>query len=271
LTIGIAAAEPDDLFFPDALSSSNPSSSTDSDMDTLTEEMLGDLLHDAETPYRPNVASYDQTETVSAYSRDQASSANAVEPDAKSKSSSPPPPHTSASSSSSIPAFQSLAIFTGQDERFAFERAVSRIHEMCSPEYVRSARWQPLAETARSWERSPEPANNSLSTTPVLEDGRQESLDDEESRQRPQVLRPQDIRVKYPDGVPEYQELDDAEAEASSERRSKGGRFGKQEGRPVIQSHHVWGIADWGKKAGRWGEGARAYEKEKPKSEDSDR
>lgn len=80
--------------------------------DSLTEEMMGDVVHDLEAPYRPNVSSYDATESNPIYAQDAARVEHvravlkaAQEEKAKERHD----PHPSAAT----PAFQSLAIFTG--------------------------------------------------------------------------------------------------------------------------------------------------------------
>ncbi|KAJ6498938.1 AFG1-like ATPase-domain-containing protein [Mycena sanguinolenta] len=52
-------------------------------------------------------------------------------------------------------ALDTLSIFSGQEEQFAFKRALSRLIEMTSLAYSRDAQWAPLAEKDRTWERPP--------------------------------------------------------------------------------------------------------------------
>jgi hypothetical protein len=83
--------------------------------DSLVEEMIGDVAQDLEAPYRPNISSYDESENVKAYERDQArlvekKSLSLDERRARQAAERRPQPiHPSAST----PSFQSLAIFTG--------------------------------------------------------------------------------------------------------------------------------------------------------------
>ncbi|KAK0559639.1 hypothetical protein OC844_004268 [Tilletia horrida] len=44
--------------------------------------------------------------------------------------------------------FANLAIFTGEEERFAFQRAVSRLFEMSSPHWIARKKWRPLDASA---------------------------------------------------------------------------------------------------------------------------
>lgn len=60
------------------------------------------------------------------------------------------------------------------------------------------------------------------------------------------VLDPADLRAKWPEGMPA------GEREVDVRPPSQ---------KPVLKEEHVWGVRDdWGKKAGRWGQGAKAFE-----------
>lgn len=51
------------------------------------------------------------------------------------------------------PNFSKVSAFTGEDERFAYKRAVSRLKEMTgSKRWVEEAHWKPLETDARPWE-----------------------------------------------------------------------------------------------------------------------
>ncbi|GAA5949749.1 hypothetical protein JCM3765_007675 [Sporobolomyces pararoseus] len=221
--------------------------------DSLTEEMIGDVQQDLEAPYRPNISSYDESEKVKAYERDQArlvekKKSNSLEERRARQAAErrPQPIHPSAAT----PSFQSLAIFTGEEERFAFKRAVSRLFEMNSPEYLVTATHTPLPSSVRSWERthetvfsSPatasEPARHSMGEKVGLPTGEDEKLSG--------VLDPADLRARWPDGVPKGEKEVDVRGD-----------------KPVLREEHVWGVReDWGKKAGKWGKGASAFEEKK--------
>lgn len=161
-----------------------------------------------------------------------------------------PNPHPSAST----PSFASLAIFTGEEERFSFARAVSRVHEMSSAEYLVSATHSPLARELRTWEKAATPAPaakaGEKSAQPAGVMG--EKVGFEEGEKVSGVLPPDEIRLRWPGGLPPTEK----------EVEVRGGKDGK----PVIKETHAWGVVDsWGKKAGRWGQGAKAYEGEEKK------
>ncbi|GAA5899369.1 uncharacterized protein JCM6883_005198 [Sporobolomyces salmoneus] len=224
-------------------------------MDSLTEEMIGDVAQDLEAPYRPNISSYDESEKVKAYERDQArlierKSVSLDERRARQAAERRPQPiHPSAAT----PSFQSLAIFTGEEERFAFKRAVSRLFEMNSPEYLVTAIHTPLPSSVRTWERTHETIFSSSSSagasTPALHSmGEKQPLPTGESDKLSGVLDPADLRARWPDGMPKGEK----EVEV---RKAK-----------PVKEEHFWGVSEeWGKKAGKWGKGAAAYREEEKK------
>lgn len=222
--------------------------------DSLTEEMLGDVAMDLEAPYRPNVSSYDATEAVKTYNQARGDT-DAVLPfqrkgavHAKDR----PDIHPSAST----PSFASLAIFTGEEERFAFKRAVSRVHEMSSAEYLATTTHSPLARELRTWEKSAtvtKPAAGQPGEVKVRQPagamGAKEAFG--EGERLSGVLAPDEMRLRWPEGRPA------TEKEVNVRPGKKGGKDGK----PVISSVHAWGERDdWGPKAGKWGQGAKAFE-----------
>lgn len=92
--------------------------------------------------YRPNVASYDAPKTETYTER--------VLPAYRST----PDRDDEAHPSNALVSFRNLALFSGADEKFAYRRAVSRLHEMTSAEYLETAVHTPLASAYRTWERS---------------------------------------------------------------------------------------------------------------------
>ncbi|BGP36208.1 hypothetical protein JCM10449v2_000106 [Rhodotorula kratochvilovae] len=252
----------------DSLSASVASRSTQYDAhdaagevtDSLVEEMLGDVQQDLEAPYRPNISYYDESANVAAYERDEARRVEREEVEQqldrqlrrRREQEARAPVHPSAAT----PSFQNLAIFTGEDERFSFKRAVSRVHEMSSAEYLVTAEHTPLPSHVRSWETSLSssvaataadaadntPANHAVGAKVPLPAGAGERLSG--------VLDPKDLRAKWPEGTPR------GEREVDVRGNDK----------PVLREEHIWGVReDWGKKAGRWGKGARAFEEEEQK------
>ncbi|GAP83268.1 putative mitochondrial ATPase [Rosellinia necatrix] len=134
-----AAVGPDDLFFPDAQqrTTASPTSHPDRprvDADTIHSETIAEAYQDQMSPFRPNIASYTGSNNAE-YDPDQDSDFG-VDPK-KSKVD-----------------FSNTSAFTGEDERFAYKRAASRLWELCGERW--HARqgdwWQPLPIEARHWE-----------------------------------------------------------------------------------------------------------------------
>ncbi|GAA6008111.1 hypothetical protein JCM10207_007033 [Rhodosporidiobolus poonsookiae] len=230
--------------------------------DALVEEMLGDVQQDLAAPYRPNVSSYDQTD-LEAY--DEASQRDREERRAQKKREvrkelerqAREPIHPSAAT----PSFQSLAIFTGEEERFAFKRAVSRVHEMSSAEYLVRAVHSPLAAALRTWET---PSLSSSAAAAAASAAAQVPARHAMGAKAPLgadndklsgVLDPRELRAKWPSGRPRKA------AEKEVDVRSPPAPPEMGDERPRIGESHVWGVVEnWGKRAGRWGLGARAYD-----------
>lgn len=229
-----AADDIDNIFFPDA---AETEAKVAQESDSLAEEAISELYNE---PYRPNISLYEE---------DNADTASQQQLPAERRSVSLAD-ERHPSSLSSIPAFRSLAIFSGQDERFAFRRAVSRLHEISSPYYWATAKHSPLPENWRTWERAFVPQRTPK--RPL-----RSTLGPEKPDPEAQIheLTPEKIRVKFAEGSPGYQH------EQQQKKLSKP---------PKISSHHIWGVVEsWGQKAGRWGRGAAAYEEDK--SQDSGR
>jgi protein AFG1 len=165
-----AAATQDHLFFPEAANADIS--------DSLEEEALSETLME---PYRPNVSIYSEE-------LQEPSTEDLPKPSERREVLTADENHPSAD----IAAFKNLAIFSGasstfryvaltrragQDERFAFRRAVSRIHEMTSVEYWSSAQHTPLP--SRPWEQRFEAPQ--LPDSPTLSDEPQQPDDSSEA------------------------------------------------------------------------------------------
>ena len=127
--------EIDFLFFPDAIYADKPEilkklALEDSGSNALAvqdEEMFAKTAIALSNPYRPNVSTYDQshTETYDDYLKN-----TKVD-------------------------FKNASAFTGEDEKFAYKRAILRIREMVNSDSWRCPdRWVPVDKTMRPWERN---------------------------------------------------------------------------------------------------------------------
>ncbi|KAI0744112.1 AFG1-like ATPase-domain-containing protein [Daedaleopsis nitida] len=202
----LAEAHPEDLFFPDAPTQSGESDHrAQQDVDVMMAEAVGET----QDVYRPNVSSYDAPNM----------------------------------SQERIPAkalaLDTLSIFSGKDEQFAFKRALSRLLEMTSESYARDERWNPLPADARKWERAvlvspPHATPGSLCTT----------------RSSPGFA---------PSSPPSAHDSDFAQEAAMHASPSQHFAVDRPPA-PRLRADHIWGVReDWGERAREWGRGAAVY------------
>lgn len=141
-------ATPRDLFFPDAIEEAE-----DNNDSIMAQESVSEAMNE---PARPNVSSYSSQPTGDASRmfkrRDK-------------------PAHPSEETTAS---FKALGIFTGEDERFAYKRAVSRLIEMSQSATYASQPWQPLHASNRKWEEialsRPPPPPSYMKTVKIAEE-----------------------------------------------------------------------------------------------------
>ncbi|QIW97417.1 hypothetical protein AMS68_002935 [Peltaster fructicola] len=238
-----AAAGPDDLFFPEKQSGD--------DSDAIYSETMADVYQDATAPFRPNILSqnpnYAEPDPEPDYTHARLAgllNADALEDDPPNK------PNRSGFARSfgrtdgemeprpvdhdevRRPNFTKTSSFTGEDERFAYKRAQSRLWEMCG------ARWwarnepgwhRPVPEDVRRWER---PIVNIPSSAPgSMEDVSSPASD-----------------VLMGSSVEDNTRHEKSFKHASPFRTSP-------EPPPKIHWSHMWSTIKWGVKAGAWGQG----------------
>ncbi|KAG1751352.1 AFG1-like ATPase-domain-containing protein [Suillus paluster] len=114
-----AESVPEDLFFPDAIAQP-------AELDTVHDVMHVETVAEMQNVYRPNVSAYDA------------------------------PGMNEAPNQPAPTSLENLSIFSGQEEQFAFKRALSRLAEMTSKSYFDQERWNPLPVTSRKWEQAME-------------------------------------------------------------------------------------------------------------------
>ncbi|SCV67945.1 BQ2448_66 [Microbotryum intermedium] len=245
---------------------SDPSSSRGMDAaaevgDSLTQEMIGDVIQDLEAPYRPNVSSYDDSKGQTMYEQDEARIERKrdvvaeVKQRRQSSGKRKEQPHPSAST----PSFRNLAIFTGEEERFAFKRAVSRVHEMSSTEYLVKAQHAPLDPRFRTWER---PGQMESQVKEIRRRGGEakhalgakEAIETDASTLSG-VISPSQLRVRHPEGLPKHPTVE--------VERTRGGKETKYDilniedtrrevPPPVLKDVHVWGVREIRHDTGSW-------------------
>ncbi|KAJ9100959.1 hypothetical protein QFC19_005355 [Naganishia cerealis] len=240
-----AEAQPEDLFFPDALELNEETSNET----IMSQEAISDALI---APFRPNISSYNgstshRLDTGEGQQPVKSDNGDASRMFGKKKLKAPHP------SEETSAAFKTLSIFTGEDERFAYKRAVSRLIEMTRSKHYAREEWIPLHESHRRWEKI------ALSKPPPPPDYMVAA----------QALRRAEM------AVPMASISTGTEGESAALPSSSGGDFAMEAGysrpsrlakaekehgpAPVIDEEHVWGVRDdWGKKAGQWGQGVKA-------------
>ncbi|KAI0084879.1 AFG1-like ATPase-domain-containing protein [Irpex rosettiformis] len=195
-----AESDPQHLFFPDAIEEEAKQNVADN-IDVLLAESVGETRD----VYRPNVSSYDAPKMNEA------------------------PSDVAQAMPNTAIALETLSIFSGKDEQFAFKRALSRLIEMTSESYGREEQWTPLPDAARKWERS------------SVIDG---------------VPRRTTTGTSYSAAQSIHTPPDDFTAEAAYTNLERADTSQRPVA-PQLHEEHMWGVReDWVKRAGTWGRGA---------------
>ncbi len=144
-----AEAGPDELFFPEIKQTTTADSIVqhyeDDGADAVYPETLSEIYQDQTSPFRPNVSSYTE-EPKSSYDLDKT-----------------PVSGLKSGKENEVGRqvdFGMTSSFTGEDEKFAYKRARSRLWEMCGTrwhERTEPGWWKPLPVEVRRWERSSSP------------------------------------------------------------------------------------------------------------------
>jgi len=253
-----AAAGPDELFFPDEKESRE--GDEDGGGDSVYSETISEVYQDATAPFRPNVLTdnpnYAEPDPEPDYTHARLAgllNADALEDDPPNK------PHRpfgqsfgrTDAESECKPVdpdgvkyiarkagldFGKTSKFTGEDERFAYRRAQSRLWEMCG------ARWwarsepgwhRPLPVEVRRWERSVD------ERAPLPEAAVEDAKDAAMGESQIDTSRPAESFKR---------ERETGEDSASPFRTLT-------EAPPKFSRVHAWGVLKWGPKAGAWGKG----------------
>lgn len=179
------------LFFP-----KEQETQIDSEL-VQAEEMFAKTAMQTLNPYRPNVSSYD-LEYAKEYNNDEdAKLANAN--------------------------FGEVKAFTGEDEKFAYKRAVSRIKEMVGSDHWRSSdRWIPIDDTMRPWENPRQVANASAA-------GHNPDLDG-------LSVLVKDVKLSLQGALPR---------DVSKEYNVPFRQFNRKVAPAFSSLQHFWGIGEW--------------------------
>ena len=221
----LAEAAPEDLFFPDVVAEpTSPGAATASDAlhahDTI-DVLLAEAVGETRDVYRPNVASYDAPNMAEA----------------------PAVPHAPV-------ALETLSMFSGKEEQFAYKRALSRLREMTSEGYGKEETWAPLPAAERKWERSARVAATSSSAS-------RRSVPAAATVDAAVAMSNVHIADAAFDFAVEAAYQGDSTVQVDVRQRPEA---------PRLREEHVWGVRDdWGGRAKEWGRGAKAYEEQKSK------
>ncbi|OAL48799.1 hypothetical protein IQ07DRAFT_570322 [Pyrenochaeta sp. DS3sAY3a] len=260
-----ATTGPDTLFFPEPPASPTPASLDGSALgeqellnDAVHPETYSEIYQDLNSPFRPNVSSYDSG----------ALAADALEDDPPNRVRKPGTSYTDERRlGSRAPNFANIRGLTGEDEVFAVKRAESRIWEMCSrrwwergssvaetskeagieedaqPSAQSPDWWRPLPVSSRHWEQAsiPEEPRGSVDRTGLPPNVKVLSESEVEAD------RKKDVEDMFAHGASPFRTHPDAP--------------------PKLSWTHVWGTTKWGKRAGAWGKGVEGLEERKSDKE----
>ena len=244
-----AEAGPDDIFFPETKQPSREGGPASDDV--IYPETFSEIYQDQTSPFRPNVSSYTPSASPPSYessplpsSLSQAASARSILADEDSDfgpvygaGRSHGPGDGAPGAGNEIgrqngPDFARTGSFTGEDERFAYKRARSRLWEMCGSRWwarEEEGWWRPVGKDVRRWEGSSAQTLRSASSG------------------------------EAPIKIPEEEKRDKLFRHGASPFRTS------QEAPPKFGWQHAWGMITWGRKAGAWGKGPEGLDERRKK------
>jgi peroxisome-assembly ATPase len=255
-----AATGPDDLFFPETRQRSNHSADASNRKDTTQHhddgvypETFSEIYQDATAPFRPNISSYAGNSNSPDYTHSRLQ--GVLADDALEDQ----PPHRLWSRSDSsefadrqhleserfevrrTPDFAQTGAFTGEDERFAYKRAASRLWEMCGSKWwdrQEEGWWRPVPREDRLWERHAE-AEGAVSN-----------------------VADKTLPLGPGEGLVGSRDVTEIEDEIMFRHEASPFRTAV-EPPPKIGWTHVWGTTKWGKRSGVWGQGVEGLKDRK--------
>lgn len=267
-----AHAPPDLLFFPEKRKRAGVAIEGDSVQDESSEsvyqETFSEIYQDSTAPFRPNVSIYADGQTPTMRSTefspskgpqlrsvlaDEDADFGPVYGNGRSYGASSGDAGFAELERRQGPDFSQVSkMLTGEDERFAYKRARSRLWEMCGDRWWKARDgkdvddwWRPVRREARHWEGTQEgdkvaPRMGVDKLTPDgSRDGRHRKADQELVNEKEESLFRQ-------------------AASPCRTRADPPPKFGWQ---------HAWGMMTWGRKAGEWGKGVDGNKEKDKKNE----
>jgi len=247
-----AEAGPDEIFFPETQRFPDSDETGAASADGVYSETFAEIYQDQTSPFRPNISSYTSSASTPSYASSplpsspssKAASARSILADEDSdfgpvygagRSSGPNGGAVGADNETSRrfgPDFARTATFTGEDERFAYKRARSRLWEMCGSRWWAredEGWWRPVRKDVRRWEGV---ANATLPSSSFDEPSIDERMGE----------RSEDL---FKHGASPFRTA--------------------QEPPPKFGFQHAWGMMTWGRRAGAWGKGPEGLVERKKK------
>ncbi|KAK7903341.1 hypothetical protein LTR67_001360 [Exophiala xenobiotica] len=279
-----AAAPPDKLFFPETRGARRGAGTTveAEQSDSITSEAFSEIYQDSTAPFRPNVSVYTEGNirvsepepdptpepsfTASLHNLSRRSVLADEDADfgptygngrgsGISRASSSVEEAVQRQGMGEGPDFTSTSALTGEDERFAYKRARSRLWEMCGRKWwdervpvanvnvnVNDMRdemgwWRPVGKDGRTWERFVDEAERLAGKEEAAAAAENTNVFSEKTR-------------AANESDPKTDSLFRHGASPFRNSASPPPKFGWQ---------HAWGMMRWGKKAGDWGKGIDAF------------
>jgi hypothetical protein len=254
-----AQAPPDQLFFPEARRGARLAIKGDGvgnePSESVYQETFSEIYQDRTAPFRPNVSVYSEGQASATPSArfspshdtqlrsvlaDEDADFGPVYGNGRGHGASMGEAGFAELELRQGPDFSQVSkVLTGEDERFAYKRARSRLWEMCGSKWWRAREgkgveewWRPVRREARHWE------------------GSKNEVEEEK------VARNEAIQDGSHDG--RYRRSDQGlvtEKEESLFRHSASPFRTRADPPPKFGWQHAWGMMTWGKKAGEWGKG----------------
>ena len=244
-----AAAPPDRLFFPETsrrngkkrgLATAQKETHYRDGSDSVYQETFSEIYQDSLQPFRPNISSYNSSNESSATPTSSFELRSVLaDEDAdfgptygngrgQGQSGGEAGLAGTLSRQAAGPDFTKTNQLTGEDERFAYKRARSRLWEMCGKRWWNDRQgkdveewWRPVAKEGRHWEKS-------LENDPTAAPAGGSAVGSHGGSSRPDG-------ELFKHGASPFRTRSDPP--------------------PKLTERHVWGLGLWGPKAGRWGRG----------------
>jgi protein AFG1 len=255
-----AQAPPDVLFFPETRKAAGLATEDDSGKDesgeSVYQETFSEIYQDSTAPFRPNISIYAEGQasvTPSASSlpsqgsqlrsvlADEDADFGPVYGNGRGHGASFGDGGFAELERRQWPDFSQVSkILTGEDERFAYKRARSRLWEMCGQRWwkAREGRdveewWRPVQREGRHWEGKSE--EDKVATNRSVNEVMPDGSHDGRHRKADQGLANEKEESLFRHGASPFRTRTDPPP-----------KFGWQ---------HAWGMMTWGRKAGEWGKG----------------